>query len=150
MKFKVLKHKLKGWNIKEFGKLESKLKAAEEEAHAIELIVEERSLLGVEQARRKEVINAIWRLNKMLEWTWLQKTRLNWASKGDRNTRYFHIMASKRNSWNSLCSIMVNVSMVEEPLEVRQEVKSHFMNRFSESWVTRPKLTGQFKNVGGH
>ncbi|XP_028053162.1 uncharacterized protein LOC114257580 [Camellia sinensis] len=51
MNFKALKHKLKVWNIEDFGKLESKLKAPEEKAHAIELIAEEWSHLGVEQAR---------------------------------------------------------------------------------------------------
>ncbi|CAL5412431.1 unnamed protein product [Camellia sinensis] len=85
----------------------------------------------------------------MVEWTWLQKSRINWASKQDRNTRYFHIMASNRNSRNSLCSVMVNGSLVEEPIVVRLEVKSHFMNHFSESWATRPSLSGQFKNIGG-
>lgn len=85
----------------------------------------------------------------MLEWMWLQKSRMNWALKGDRNTRYFHIMACNRNSRSSLCSVMVNGVMVEKPLEVTHVVMSHFKNHFSESWDDRPKLSGQFKNIRG-
>mgnify|MGYP003702326233 CR=1 FL=1 len=85
----------------------------------------------------------------MLEWIWLQKSRLNWASKGDKNTRYFHIMACNRNSRNSLSSIVVNGSMIEEPLELKVVVKAHFMRQFSESWKVRPKLSGPFKSFGG-
>ncbi|XP_028122989.1 uncharacterized protein LOC114320091 [Camellia sinensis] len=66
-KLKALKQKLKVWNIEVFGKIEFKIKAAEEEAHAIELIAEERALLGNEQARRRELMGEVWRLNKMLE-----------------------------------------------------------------------------------
>ncbi|GMQ02321.1 hypothetical protein CsSME_00048612 [Camellia sinensis var. sinensis] len=55
MKFKALKQKLKVWNVEVFGKIETKLKVAEEEAHAIELITEERTLLGNEQAGKREL-----------------------------------------------------------------------------------------------
>lgn len=75
-KFKALKQKLKVWNIEVFGKIEFKLQVAEEEAHVIELIAQERALLGNEQARRKELMREVWRLNKMLAWTWLQKSRM--------------------------------------------------------------------------
>ncbi|XP_028054720.1 uncharacterized protein LOC114258913 [Camellia sinensis] len=148
MKFKALKQKLKLWNTEVFRKVETKLKNAKEEAHAIELIAEDRPLLGIEQSRRKELIGEIWRLNKMLKRIWLRKSRVSWTTLRDRNTRYFHIMACNRNSRNSLCSVLVNGSMVKEPLEVRLEVKKHFMNHFSENWAVRPKLVGQFNHIG--
>lgn len=58
---------------------------------------------------------------------------MNWALKGDKNTRYFHIMAFSKNSRNSLCSIAVNGSMTEEPIGIKTEVKAHFLQHFSES-----------------
>lgn len=124
MKFKALKQKLNVWNTAVFGKVESQLKAAEEEAHAIELIAEERALLGNKQVRSQELMGEIWRLNKFLERIWLQKSRINWVTQGDRNRRYFHIMACNRNSKNSLCSIQVNGLIVEEPMAVKHEMKS--------------------------
>lgn len=132
-----------------FGKIEAKLKNVEDEAHALNILAKEKPLLAPEQVRRKEVRSEAWRLSKMLEWIWLQKSRSNWVSKGDRNTRYFHILASTRNSRNSLCSILVNGSLIEEPLGIKEEVKTHFMRLFSESWSHRPKLSGPFKNIDG-
>lgn len=149
MKFKALKQALKQWNVVVFGKIESKLKSAEDEAHTLDLLAEDRPLLDTELYRRKKVRGEAWRLSKMLEWIWLQKSRVNWLTKGDKNTRYFHIMACTRNSRNSLCSIIVNGSRIEESMELRAEVQAHFMRLFSESGKVRPQLSGPFKSIGG-
>ena len=58
-------------------------------------------------------------------------------------------MACNRNSRNSLCSIVVNSSIIEEPLELMVAVTAHFMRQFSKSWRVRPKLFGPFKSIGG-
>ncbi|CAL5404238.1 unnamed protein product [Camellia sinensis] len=58
-------------------------------------------------------------------------------------------MACNRNSKNTLSSIVVNGSMIEEPLELKAAVKAHFMRQFSESWKVRPKFSGPFKSIGG-
>lgn len=133
MKFKALKQVLKQWNLEVFGRVESRLKSLEEEAHALDLLAKERSLLSTESCRKKEIRGEAWRLNKMLEWIWLQKSRQNWAMKGDRNTRFFHIMACSRNSRNTLGSLFVNGSRIEEPREVRAAVFNHFSRLLSES-----------------
>lgn len=68
MKFKPLKQALKQWNLEVFERVESRLKSIEEEAHALDLLAEERPLLAIESCRRKEVRGEAWRMNKMLEW----------------------------------------------------------------------------------
>lgn len=55
MKFKALKQALKKWNVEVFGRIELKLKSVEDEAHSLDLLVEERPLLDIELIRRKEV-----------------------------------------------------------------------------------------------
>lgn len=74
---------------------------------------------------------------------------MNWAAKGDKNTRFFHIMACSRNSRNSLCSIPINGMLLEEPSGIRDAVQAHFTRLFSEDWKVRPKLCGPFKSIGG-
>lgn len=59
------------------------------------------------------------------------------------------MLACNRNSRNSLCSILVNGVMFEEPMELRAEVQAHFMRLFLEAWVIRPKLSGPFPSIGG-
>ncbi|XP_028079407.1 uncharacterized protein LOC114281149 [Camellia sinensis] len=81
MKLKTLKLALKQWNGEVFGKVETRLKNVEDEAHALDLLAEERSLLG-----------------------------------------------SEINSRNYLSSILVNGSIIEEPMEIRAKVKAHFMS----------------------
>lgn len=50
VKFKALKQKLKVWNSAMFGLIDAKLKAAEEEAYAIELIAEKECFWGMNKS----------------------------------------------------------------------------------------------------
>ncbi|XP_028053768.1 uncharacterized protein LOC114258112 [Camellia sinensis] len=101
VKFKGLKSALKGWNKEVFGNVESKLKATEEEVHALDLVAEARVLSADEVARKRELKGDAWQLSKMLERMWFQKSRLKWALLGDRNTLFFHAMARCRSNRNA-------------------------------------------------
>lgn len=37
--------------------------------------------------------------------------------------------------------------VLEEPNQVKHEVWSHFYNQFTEVWVNRPVLVGEFKSI---
>lgn len=89
----------------------------------------------------------VWKLSKRAEWMWLQKARLDWALKGDKNTRYFHVMATSRQSRNGLNSVTVGDRMYEEPGEVKQEVYRHFKKYFSKEWKYKPTPDGIFRSV---
>lgn len=145
---KKLKVALKQWNNEVFGNMELKLKQVEEEVHALDLLAEEGSLSSSQATRRREAKREAWKLSKMVEWIWLQKSRLNWAIKGDRNTKFFHIMACSRKTMNTLCSILINGSVVEDPQDVRAAIQNHFFTLFSDSWCSRPVLLGPFKTIG--
>ncbi|XP_028083239.1 uncharacterized protein LOC114284511 [Camellia sinensis] len=51
-----------------------------------------------------------------------EKSRVNWALKGDRNTRYFHIMATKRMSRNLMDSIIIKGTSYNKPIEMKQKI----------------------------
>ncbi|XP_028126821.1 uncharacterized protein LOC114323420 [Camellia sinensis] len=114
-KLKALKQILRIWNKEIYGNVSFKLKAAEEEKHNLDLQAETRDLTQAEIIRRRVVREEVWRLNRMVEWMWLQNSRLSWTLKGDRNTRFFHVMARSRQSRNVLTSITVGDSVVEDP-----------------------------------
>lgn len=82
----------------------------------------------------------------MVAWMWLQNSKLNWALKGDRNTRFFHIVPRSRQR-NELASLTIGDSVIEDPAMVRKEIYDHFRKQFAEDWVVRPKLGGLFKSV---
>ncbi|XP_028090980.1 uncharacterized protein LOC114291133 [Camellia sinensis] len=89
----------------------------------------------------------MWRLSRKLEWEWLQKSRLDSNLKGDRNTRYFHVMATNRQNRNTLNSITKGDLVFEEPSQVKNEVWTHFSKHFREDWMNRPVHVGDFKSV---
>lgn len=146
-KLHVLKSALKQWSKEVYGNVPEKLKAAESELHSLDVLAEVRPLVEAELQLKREIRSEMWRLNRMLEWSWLQKSRLEWNLKGDRNTRFFHVMASSRQNRNALNSILVDERVVEELEHVKQEVWAHFNRHFSEEWRSRPTITGDFKNV---
>ncbi|CAL5392116.1 unnamed protein product [Camellia sinensis] len=146
-KLKLLREALRKWNREVFGDVPTKLKSVDEELHKLDLLAEIRDLEEIEKARRKEVLSEAWKLSRRVECMWLQKARLDWALKGDKNTRFFHIMATSRQSRNGLNSVTVGDMVYEDPVKVKQEVCLHFIRHFLEEWKCRPSLEGVFKTV---
>ncbi|XP_028058886.1 uncharacterized protein LOC114262720 [Camellia sinensis] len=70
-----------------------------------------------------------------------------WNLKGDRNTRFFHVMASSRQTKNTINSIIVGGVNLEDPYSVKNEVWLHFSNLFKDDWKIRPTLKGEFKSI---
>lgn len=79
---------------------------------------------------------------------WLQKSRLDWSLKGDKNARFFHTIALSRQCRNFLSSMIVDGECLEEPNLVKGEVLRHFKQVFTEDWGSRPQLRGQFRTIG--
>lgn len=143
----MLKVELKKLNLEVFENLATKLKKAEEELVELDIVAENRGLVSAEKARRRQVRGEVWKLSKMVEWLWQQKSRVNWTINGDKNKRFFHIMASSRRSRNSINSITVKGEIIEEPAKLRYGVLQHFKRLYSESWARRPVLGSVFKSV---
>ncbi|XP_028122982.1 uncharacterized protein LOC114320085 [Camellia sinensis] len=143
-KLNMLRSHLRVWNKEVFGNIDTQLKATEKELHEWDLKAESRSLEVQELKRRREVRSQVWQLSRSKERLWHQKSRHVWAHSGDQNTRYFHIMASRRQRKNLLDSFVVEGTWVENPVQVKQEVAMHFNVLFSENWKVRPKILGPF------
>lgn len=142
-----LKAHLKRWNCEVFGNIDEKLKQAEDELHEWDLIAEGRNLQDAEIKKRVEIRKLVWDLSKKKEWLWLQKSRRVWAENGDKNTRFFHLMTTKRQRKNLLNSVTVNGVIHDEPGMIKQAVASHFKYLFTEDWKSRPKSSGLFDSI---
>ncbi|XP_028121120.1 uncharacterized protein LOC114318423 [Camellia sinensis] len=144
---KELKLALKQWNSEVFGNINTKLKQAKDELHQIDLVAKVRELVEAEKARRREVSEEAGRLYRMVEWMWLQKSRLNWDLKEDKNTRYFHVVVKSRQGRNEINSLSIGDEVFEDPNKVKQEVQAYFQRQYKEEWRSRPVLEGSFKSV---
>lgn len=148
-KLKTLKVGLKKWNVEVFGNIITNLEATEADLHKFDLVAEDRELDNSEKARRMEIREEVWRLSKMVERMWIQKSWMNWALKGDKNTRFFHVMTKCRQVRNEINSISEGEVVYEEPTQVKRKVFEHFKSHFTEDWGGRPQLGGTFNLVQG-
>lgn len=108
---------------------------------------EGRNLQEMEIVRRGEVRRLVWELSKKNEWLWHQKSRLSWAKNGDKNTRFFHLMANRRQRKNLLNSVNENGVIYDQPDVIKQAVVRYFSHLFSDDWRNRPKLSGVFASI---
>ncbi|XP_028116809.1 uncharacterized protein LOC114314525 [Camellia sinensis] len=127
-----------GWSLKE----------VEDELHLLDLCVKYRELNETELARARLLRDEVWKWSKRLEWMWLQKSRLSWALKGDRNTKFFHIVATSRQSRNLLNLLVVNGAQCNDPATIKRETYKFFTTLFKEGWKIRPSLHGPFSTIG--
>lgn len=149
-KLRAIKDKLKVWNKEEFGDVNTALQDKEAELHQFDLLVEERTLNAEEIASRCKAKTEFWRLSRLAETMWRQKSRLNWMKLGDKNTRYFQAIANNRYRRNMIGSVKVNDRVLDDPLEIKDAAVDHFSNNFKEERRLRPVLRGEFPRVLYH
>lgn len=146
-KLQSLKLVLKKWNQESYGNVVKKIEDTESALHDLDLKAETRPMDEGELRLQREKRIEMWSLSRRIEWEWLQKSRLDWNLKGDRNTWFFHVMATSRQTRNTINSITVGGVILEDPASVKNEVWLHFSNLFKDDWKMRPTLIGEFKSI---
>ncbi|XP_028109857.1 uncharacterized protein LOC114308471 [Camellia sinensis] len=75
MKLKEVKSTLKSWNSKTFGNLNESLYKIEEQLYSLDLIQENQALSEEENSLRRKLKLDLWKFLRLIEQTWLQKSR---------------------------------------------------------------------------
>lgn len=143
-KLKGLMETLKVRNKEIFGNVKENLKDVEDKINELDRLAESSILSEADVARKNKLKKDFWGLSRRLEWIWLQKSRLDWSLKGDRNTKFFHTIANARHNRNMLDSLIINGVCVDDPVLLKSEILLFFKNAFKESWYGRLKLGGEF------
>ncbi|RVX16059.1 hypothetical protein CK203_005639 [Vitis vinifera] len=131
---KEIKKKLKVWNKEVFGRLETNKASALEQVDFWDRVESERNLT-VEEAVKKGAKDSFKKWVLLEEAHWRQHSREIWLREGDRNTGFFHRMASAHRRNNVMGRIKVNGEWLVEEQEVREGVVNSFQQLLSEDMV---------------
>lgn len=81
---------------------------------------------------------------------WPQRSKIKWLKEGDRNTKFFHKVASQHKNNNNIQRIWLNGEWVQNQDVIHQEVEEYYMNLFKEEHPIRLLLDGlEFNNISG-
>jgi hypothetical protein len=87
-----------------------------------------REAISSEQTQKEEVLR--YKLNKLEEQKelyWKQRAHMHWMKGGDRNTKYFHSVATERRKMNRIKKLRREDNIVvEEEKEAMKEVASNY------------------------
>lgn len=134
-KLKGLKEVLKVWNREVFGNVQECIKEVENQINSLDIMAESGPLSAEDGIKKRKLKGEFWKLSGRLEWIWLQKSRLDWTLKGDRNTKFFHSIANGRHNRNLLNSLYIDGACVNEPARIKSEVFNYFEKVFKEEEV---------------
>lgn len=104
-KTQLLHRGLRLWHSQTFGQLDKRLKEYRDEILLLDRKEEARPLNPTDLNRRTHLRALAYDMAINLEERWRQRSRCNWLSLGDRNTRFFHSMASTRLRRNLVLTI---------------------------------------------
>ncbi|KAK3199335.1 hypothetical protein Dsin_022750 [Dipteronia sinensis] len=138
-KVKAAKRRMKAWQLVK-RKNGYSFKVLEDKLVRVEVKV---SLDGWTPSLRDErlkIISEMWKWLHSEEVQWRQKSHLKWLLEGDRNTHFFHCVASSRRRMNFIGDIIFDGVQLSDPLEVRKGVLNHFRNQYRKGLGTRPRI----------
>lgn len=139
-KQKLVKERLKLWNKNEFGFIEENIINLEKKIMSLDSIANGRALDDDELISRKMAQLDLWTWLKRKETYWAQNLRAKWLKEGDRNTKFFHTLASIRRCKNTITNLFINGTNVVHPAGIRQEAVTYFRNIFKKELNPRPRF----------
>ncbi|WMV19989.1 hypothetical protein MTR67_013374 [Solanum verrucosum] len=77
------------------------------------------------------------------EIAWRQRSRIQWLKNGDKNTKYFHRMATTHKGCNTIDKIEEGGTYITDPEVIKIKIQDYYQNLYKETETWRPNLNLQ-------
>ncbi|KAK2655027.1 hypothetical protein Ddye_008079 [Dipteronia dyeriana] len=92
------------------------------------------------RAARLFTVSELWKGIRKDEQNWKQKSRVKWLKNGDRNSKFFHILANDRKRKNFILDISIDGVVCSEPQDLRRGIVDFFKCHFEQVSWSRPSI----------
>ncbi|XP_016166702.1 uncharacterized protein LOC107609308 [Arachis ipaensis] len=136
-KLKALTLPLRQWHKANFSDMENRLTQFEEEIRKLDEKVSEGIYDDTTEARRKALVRFCekWYIRKEIHWK--QMSRSKHARDMDRNTRYFHHIASARRRNNRIDALMIQGRLVRNQARIKHAIRGFYKELYRQEYVPR-------------
>ncbi|GMP89308.1 hypothetical protein CsSME_00040946 [Camellia sinensis var. sinensis] len=125
----IFRH-LKNWNALSFRSLQGQIEDIQARLNQVQRLLSSPGMKTQEQELRFHLDILL----QKQELYWAQRSKQHWLSLGDRNTKFFHRMASWRRSRNRIVLIQdTDGHVFTQPQDIQRVFVEHFQQLFSSS-----------------
>ncbi|KAJ3688641.1 hypothetical protein LUZ61_017805 [Rhynchospora tenuis] len=114
------------WHKTNHGSISLALQNAKTFISFLDLLEELRPLTILESRFRVLLREKAFQLANWLEMRWHQRSRVKWLQCGDRNTRYFHAIASAKARKKAICNLTVDGNVLTNKMQILSACTSFF------------------------
>jgi hypothetical protein len=121
------------WSKNVLGDLEKRISKLKKELEKWRM-----EAISTEQTRKEEVLRyKLKKLEEQKELYWKQRAHMHWMKGGDRNTKYFHSVATERRKMNHIKKLRREDNVVVEEEAMKEVASNYCLNHFQASPGTR-------------
>ena len=105
-------------------------------------MADSRPLSAEEKSKREQLAIDLEKVILMAEICWRQKSRAIWLKEGDKNSSFFHCIASSHRNSNTIGKLLINGSPSMNQDEIRDHIAQFYEHLYREDGYRRPYLEG--------
>lgn len=124
-KVQSFQSRMNSWQAQKFKKMDPQLEFCNRVIQFLDGIKEKRVLDMREFALRQKVRERAFELASNLELKWQQRVRKRWLVNGDRNTQYFHSIASAKHNSSRISAIRHEDVQLTDGSQIRDTFHNH-------------------------
>ncbi|XP_015937403.1 uncharacterized protein LOC107463174 [Arachis duranensis] len=148
-KLKALTTPLRQWHKDNFGDMDNRIMKFEDEIRKLDDQVSEGIYDNTTEARRKALVKFCgkWYVRKEIHWK--QLSRSKHARDMDRNTRYFHNIASARRRNNRIDALIIHGRLVRNQARIKHAIRGFYKELYRQETAPRIGIrNGLLKQIG--